>query len=83
VGQVELNLRSGKFEVIIHTSFGYGKTVQKAVDEAGDLRSMEDIQSAVRRGYAQHLKVLKRLKVVEREERPKPISIPMGDRTSH
>jgi hypothetical protein len=39
---------------------------------------VDDIKAAVLRGYAEHLKVLERLKVVDREGRPKFISVPMG-----
>ncbi|MET7986293.1 hypothetical protein [Streptomyces sp. NPDC005281] len=77
VGLVRLNFRSGKFEVAIDTAFGYSKTVQKAVDEA-EHQTVEDIKAAVLRGYTEHLTVLQRLKVVDREGRPKFITVPMG-----
>jgi hypothetical protein len=77
VGRVRLSMRTGKFEVTIDTALGYGKTVQKAVDEA-EHQTVDDIKAAVLRGYAEHLKVLERLKVVDREGRPKFISVPMG-----
>ncbi|MEU5425193.1 hypothetical protein AB0H73_06245 [Streptomyces olivoreticuli] len=77
-GTVRLNVPLGKFEVTIDTAFGYGKVVQKAIDEAERLTTMEEIEAAIRRGYAEHLKVLERLKVVDRESRPKFVSTPMG-----
>ncbi|MCC3766454.1 hypothetical protein [Streptomyces sp. UNOC14_S4] len=78
VGAVRLNVPLGKFEVTIDTAMGYGKVVQKAVDEVERLGTVEQIEAAVRRGYAEHLKVLDRLKVVERESRPRFVSTPMG-----
>ncbi|MEV5875763.1 hypothetical protein AB0L75_16310 [Streptomyces sp. NPDC052101] len=77
-GKVRLNVPRGKFEVTIDTALGYGKVVQKAVDEAKQLSTVEDIERAIERGYAEHLKVLERLKVVEREGRPRFVSTPMG-----
>jgi hypothetical protein len=77
VGRVRYNMRSGKFVVSIDTALGYGKIVQKAVDEV-EHQTVEDMKAAVLRGYAEHLKVLERLKVVDREGRPKFISVPMG-----
>jgi hypothetical protein len=77
VGRVRLSMRTGKFEVTIDTAMGYGKAVQKAVDEA-EHQTVDDIKAAVLRGYAEHLKVLERLKIVDRESRPKLVSIPMG-----
>jgi hypothetical protein len=76
-GSLRLNVRLGKFEVTIDTALGYGKVVQKAVDES-EHQTIEDIERAVRRGYAEHLNVLQRLQVVERESRPQFISTPMG-----
>ncbi|WP_329111958.1 hypothetical protein [Streptomyces sp. NBC_01353] len=72
--------RGATFGVTIDAPFGYGKIVQKAVDEAGVLRTIPDVIAAVERGYEELLKVEKRLKVVERESRPKVVSTPMGGR---
>ncbi|MFI1796584.1 hypothetical protein ACH427_04390 [Streptomyces sp. NPDC020379] len=77
-GTVQINVPLGKFEVTIDTALGYGKVAQKAIDEAEHLSTMEEIQAAIRRGYTEHLKVLERLKVVDRESRPKFVSTPMG-----
>ncbi|MGW2083226.1 hypothetical protein ACWCOW_41285 [Streptomyces sp. NPDC001939] len=70
--------RGGALGVTIGAPFGYGKIVQKAVDEAGELRTIPEVIAAVERGYAELLKVEQRLKIVDRESRPKMVSTPMG-----
>lgn len=70
----------GALGVTIDAAFGYGKIVQKAVDEAGELRAIPEVIAAVKRGYAELLKVEKRLEIVDRESRPKIVSTPMGGR---
>ncbi|MFE9412400.1 hypothetical protein ACFYN0_26930 [Streptomyces sp. NPDC006704] len=77
-GRVRLDVPHSRFVVEIDTAFGYGKEVARAVGELPVGVGVEGIEGAIRRGYAEHLKVLKRLKVVERESYPKVISTPMG-----
>ncbi|MEU6704712.1 hypothetical protein [Streptomyces wuyuanensis] len=77
-GIVYLNVPKGRFVVSIDTKFGYGKAVDEAVGDLPIGAGMDEIDAAIRRGYAEHLRVLDRLKVVDRESRPKFVSTPMG-----
>ncbi|MEN8656398.1 hypothetical protein ABCR94_38945 [Streptomyces sp. 21So2-11] len=77
-GIVYLNVPTSRFVVSLNTAFGYGKFIKQAVGELPVGVGGAEINEAIKRGYAEHVKVLKRLKVVDRESYPKMISTPMG-----